>query len=217
MTVGVLLRCPEEDMDINETLYIEKLDTVYPRGYNLRCGNLAASAVSQFKIINCQHTPVVYTDDAGRESVEQAVREAINDILFENGYKPWSGPIQMSVTALNKHRGAKQNCAWAGSVSKNKDEIVDYCMSRCFKKTTSFDVWDWTKQCSCMEAFSFEEYSMLLRNWEKRKLEEMRLAANKSRLEIEGQLSLIASKIEKCERLGMHEEANSLKRKLIDM
>ena len=42
MAVRVLVHCAEEDLDKNETMYIKKLDTVFPRGYNLRCGSDAA-------------------------------------------------------------------------------------------------------------------------------------------------------------------------------
>jgi hypothetical protein len=41
MQVSVLMHCPPDSMEHNESLYIEALDTVHPRGYNLRCGSKA--------------------------------------------------------------------------------------------------------------------------------------------------------------------------------
>jgi len=43
MQVSVLMRCPPDSVHQNESLYIEALDTVHPRGYNLRCGSKAGA------------------------------------------------------------------------------------------------------------------------------------------------------------------------------
>lgn len=56
-----------------------------------------------------------------------------------------------------------------------------------------------------------------IRRMESEKIAMDNVAANSKRLEDERSLLMLASKIEKCERLGMQEEVVTLKRKLVEM
>tara|TARA_B100000575_G_C23075580_1_gene619532 strand:- start:167 stop:1084 length:918 start_codon:yes stop_codon:yes gene_type:complete len=41
MKIEKLLSCDRDALNVNETLYIERFDSVHPRGYNMRCGSEA--------------------------------------------------------------------------------------------------------------------------------------------------------------------------------
>lgn len=216
--VTILMRCPEADMDANETLYIEKLDTVYPRGYNLRCGNMAATPASEFAITTWHHSPVQYFSDTDNDEVQASVQEAVNELLLEADYKPWAGPIQMSVAELNQLRGAIQKRGWTGSVSKSSDDVFEQHMLGCLSNKSFSGLL--SNPCQCMNAFTHREHKILLKNWEKRMIcrnEMNNVAAEKEILEYEKSLSILASKIDECEGLGMQEEVVTLKRKLVQM
>lgn len=111
----ILLRCSKSDLDVNETLYIQKLDTVWPRGYNLRCGPVAAMETSMNALSTHVHVPVVYDSVEDEEAVVEAVRRDVQSIVGENG-KPWAGVVKKSVRKINRERGATQTCPWAGPV-----------------------------------------------------------------------------------------------------
>lgn len=117
MKTEILLVCNIEDLDMNESICIQSLDTIYPRGYNLRCGKVLfgqqhdSTALSTFVIPE----PVCIKDD-NMEITKAAVINDINDITVCGGLKPWSGTIKMSIKDINFARGAKQFCTWAGPV-----------------------------------------------------------------------------------------------------
>lgn len=115
MTLRILLRCSENDLDLNESFYIEKLDTVYPRGYNLRCGSMAAMPATANALSTFVYVPTEYENAEDEQDVKSAVNAAVQDVLGTN-LKPWAGVIQMSVSDLNAIRGAIQHTPWAGPV-----------------------------------------------------------------------------------------------------
>ena len=115
MTVQILLRCSEKDLDLNESFYIEKLDTVHPRGYNLRCGNMAAMPTTANALSTFVHPPAEYESVQDEQDVHAAVEVAVQDVLGTD-FKPWAGVVQMSVSDLNAIRGATQHVPWAGPV-----------------------------------------------------------------------------------------------------
>lgn len=115
MTVEVLLRCSEEDLDANETHYIQMLDTIYPRGYNMRCGSHVLRG-GNFALSTFVREPVVYEDEEDMLSVRDAVLNDIKNITGYDGFRPWAGVVQMSVKELNSLHSATQHCSWSGPV-----------------------------------------------------------------------------------------------------
>lgn len=114
MKVSVLMRCREEDLDTNESLYIEILDTVHPRGYNLRCGKMAARPRTEQALSTHVHSPVQYDSKEDRRSVSEAVEDDIRKICRNAEVKPWAGVVKKSVEEVNRIRGARQFAGWAG-------------------------------------------------------------------------------------------------------
>ena len=113
MHVSVLMRCPADALSHNESIYIEALDTVHPRGYNLRCGSKAGVPAEPAMQLS---TFVLDPKDATDE-----MRKAVEDDLEEiTGTKPplmaWSGPVSVSIGDLNRMRGATMDLPWAGPV-----------------------------------------------------------------------------------------------------
>ena len=99
--------CSHHDLDENETLYITAMDTLHPRGYNLRCGSKAAAHKSDFKV--SQHIIDV------EEDVKDAVLDDIADLSgIDRTSLSWGGPITVTLKELNHMRGAKMNSSWAG-------------------------------------------------------------------------------------------------------
>jgi len=116
MNVRVLLRCSENDLDLNESFYIEKLDTIHPRGYNLRCGSMSAMPTTTANTLSTfVYHPIEYENDQDEQSAQLAVNTAVQEVLG-TGLMPWAGVIQMSVRDLNGIRGATQYIPWAGPV-----------------------------------------------------------------------------------------------------
>lgn len=94
MTVKVLMKCSHHDLDENETLYITGLDTLHPRGYNLRCGSKAAAHKPDFKV--SQH--IIDVD----EDVKDAVLDDIADVSgIDRTSLSWGGPITVTLRELN--------------------------------------------------------------------------------------------------------------------
>jgi group I intron endonuclease len=107
MTVKVLMKCSHHDLDENETLYITAMDTLHPRGYNLRCGSKAAAHKPDFKV--SQH--IIDVD----EDVKNAVLDDIADLSgIKRTSLSWGGPITVTLGELNYMHGAKMNSPWAG-------------------------------------------------------------------------------------------------------
>ena len=115
MTVRILLRCNEKDLDTNESFYIEKLDTVHPRGYNLRCGSKAGMPEMANALSTFVQPPSEYESVEDEQEAHAAVEAAVQDVLGTD-LKPWAGVVQMSVSDLNAICGATQHMPWAGPV-----------------------------------------------------------------------------------------------------
>jgi hypothetical protein len=121
MTVKVLMKCSHHDLDENETLYITAMDTLHPRGYNLRCGSKAAAHKPDFKV--SQH--IIDVD----EDVKNAVLDDIADLSgIKRTSLSWGGPITVTLGELNYMHGAKMNSPWAGprpgQVKKEQKKLI---------------------------------------------------------------------------------------------
>lgn len=184
MKISILMTCPVDSLEKNESLYIEALDTVHPRGYNLRCGSKAgAPSPGGMEVSTFVLDPTEATDE-----MRKAVQEDIEEIT---GTRPlamtWCGPVSVSIGDLNRMRGATMNLPWAGPVKGIPVDVT---------ATQDID---------------------MVRRMESEKIAMDNVAANSKRLEEELSLSMLTSKIEKCERLGMQEEVVTLKRKLVEL
>lgn len=85
MKITILAICAEEDLDANETVCIRKYCTLDPDGYNLRCGNAAATEASPYKICTTSSLPApIYDSDADKRDVRACVIEAIKDMLDDS-------------------------------------------------------------------------------------------------------------------------------------
>jgi hypothetical protein len=115
MKVAVLVTCKESDLDTNESIYIETIDTVYPRGYNLRCGSKAGTVEGMNHLSTFVHVPAVYESTEHEHAVKEAVLDEVQK-LSESCTVNWAGPFQRSVSEINSLRNAKQFCSWAGPV-----------------------------------------------------------------------------------------------------
>ncbi len=89
MTVEVLLVCSVQDLDANESHYIETMDTVFPRGYNMRCGKINLS-----KSGNELSSFVTPREEHDVKSVNDTVRQEIVDIVENCGISQWSGDVK---------------------------------------------------------------------------------------------------------------------------
>ena len=231
MRVEVLVKCKEDDLDANETLYIEILDTVYPRGYNLRCGSYVlrggSNALSTFV-----REPVVYENDEEEESVKNAVLEDLNDITSVPGIKPWAGVVKMSVKELNTARGAKQFSSWTGPVKRDANRRMEETYSLMLKVTDAESesrlVVANTRKEKALKEKEHNEENIRKRKAVDDELEDYRLKTGKNRLKtvkkIETiayktvkKIETIAYKIKKMEELGMTAEASKLKEELVKL
>jgi group I intron endonuclease len=192
MTVKVLMKCSHHDLDENETLYITAMDTLHPRGYNLRCGSKAAAHKPDFKV--SQH--IIDVD----EDVKNAVLDDIADLSgIKRTSLSWGGPITVTLGELNYMHGAKMNSPWAGprpgQVKKDnvkglfEDELKQKCMD---------DVDYKEKQVSAKHRIDAVECEKNERNKRAR-------------------IDTLCHKISALERMGMSEEASKLKLELVDI
>ena len=230
MKVTVLIRCSEDALDINESMYIEALDTVHPRGYNLRCGTMAARPVMAHAVSTFVHTPVGYDDVNDERDVERSIKEDIEAIVDNSTLKPWAGVVHKSVSDVNKIRGAKQDLPWAGPVKGipvdkdyGKQQEASTKQPNMFNFEYPFAPWssmltkaEIDKSLEKVRLFKASKmaqddiYENQLRNQKKREMLQMR---NQMMLDIEK----LKMKAAACEELGLHDEANAAKRKLAEI
>jgi len=237
MRVSVLMRCKEEDLDMNESLYIEMLDTVHPRGYNLRCGRMAAMPRTNEELSTHVHAPVMYDSEEDCRSVAAAVAEDVRNICSNAGVKPWAGVVKKSVAEVNKVRGAKQFSAWAGprktKATNATDDPFGFMKSTPFKPPddTTFD--DWVKGLDQMhkakqkvqtDADVAESLAREGRAGHQARMDEIdyqeKMQISNGRKFVEAQKFTrehLIGKIKDAESVGMHDKAAALKRKLSDM
>ena len=102
MQISVLVRCPPDSVEQNESFYIEFLDTVHPRGYNLRCGNNAGAPSP----CGMELSSVVLDPTEATDEVRKAVADDLEGIT---GIRPpamtWSGPGPLTDYVLLKDDG----------------------------------------------------------------------------------------------------------------
>ena len=103
MQISILMRCPVDSLDQNESLYIANLDTIHPRGYNLRCGSKAGAPL----LCGMELSTIVLDHIETTDEMRKAVEEDIEDIT---GARPpsmtWSGPVSVSNADLNRMNNA---------------------------------------------------------------------------------------------------------------
>lgn len=246
MKVSVLMRCEEDDLDMNESLYIEMLDTVHPRGYNLRCGKMAAMSSTNQALSTHVHTPVPYDSEEDCRGVVAAVAEDVRNICRDAEVKPWAGVVKKSVKEVNKIRGARQFAGWAGPrkgmpmpmsmeefikrmcdghdgyITLSPDDMKRYVswskLQMAYETRVEADTAKYSleSQKAALDLEVATRYATYKDNANKEK-EKHALEADKRVKDAAARFSEIVEKVEAMQKLGMHEEVNALKRKLADM
>jgi group I intron endonuclease len=209
MKVSVLMLCSSSDLERNESFYIEKLDTVHPRGYNLQCGSLAGVESTGMELSTFVHEPVSYTDSDEMTATMNAVWGDISGITGETVNLTWSGPIQLSVKDLNDIRGAKQHCPWAGPV---KGVPLSVSFKDHFEEMSYADRSIALKKAEIEERANIEIASHRIKT-EKQAATQALEAATLQALEA-ATLQALEAKIASAGRMGFEERAQQLKRKL---
>jgi hypothetical protein len=207
MQIAVLMRCNVADLDTNESIYIEAMDTVHPRGYNLRCGSKAATTETKFSLSTFVHKPVVYESDRDEQDVKAAVTSSVQEIVGDSDIVPWAGIVQRSVKCVNALRGAKQHSSWAGPVKGAPVTSVD-------ESGVKSDEHEPNKTKSMAK----QKYWNARYIRQRKDMDTYNLDRKKHELEMEElKRKDMASKIKFAEDQGMLEQANKLKRKLQTM
>ena len=124
MKVEIILRCDEDHLDINEQLYIEALDTMFPRGYNLRAGKTAARNETKHALSTHVRDTVWYESEADRSRVQAAVSDDIAHLTNDgdDGFKPWAGVVKMSSDEVCRIRAEQERAGKRNSDNKKEKE-----------------------------------------------------------------------------------------------
>ena len=225
MQISILMCCPADSLDMNESLYIEALGTMYPRGYNLRCGSKAGAPSPCGMELS---TTVLVTDPT---EATYEMRKVVEDDLEEiTGTRPpsatWSGPVSVSLGDLNRMRGASMNLPWAGPVKGIPvDATATIDMVRRTESEQMFrDMMQSVSWCAARGNLSKWDMSNVTNVENDKNLEQVRLCkakqmarddinANRQANPMKRDVENLKMKAVACGELGLHEEAKLLKRK----
>ena len=210
MHVSVLMCCPLDSLAHNESIYIEALDTIHPRGYNLRCGNTAGVPPACGMQLS---TFVVDPKDATDE-----MRKAVEDDLEEiTGTRPptmaWSGPVRVSIADLNRMRGATMDLPWAGPVKGVPVNVKPQSGPLPFPSMFA----DVAESLARQGRVDHQARMDNLEFQEKQQISNGRMQISNGRKFVEGEKLArehLIGKIKDAESTGMHDKAAALKRKL---
>ena len=222
MKVSVLLRCPVEDLDSNETMYIEKMDTVHPRGYNLRCGNVAGETKQRGILSTCVEEPVEFYNEEDYEAVVADIVEIMDDEAisqdFTKQYMPWAGPVRKHYVPWTATFGGitmsfEIPAEHAAALAKAKAKVAELEATADASEAKATEAEATTRITKAQTDAELERYRLM-------KAEQMSSDDIKT-TQMQNQMHLDIEKLKKtiaaCEELGMQEEAKSLKRKLVDI
>ena len=196
MQISILMRCPVGSLNQNESLYIEALDTVHPRGYNLRCGSKAGAPSP----CGTELSTLVLGPTEAMGEMRKAVEDDLEDIT---GTRPpsmtWSGPVSVSIADLNRKNSASMNLPWAGPVKGIPIVAESIAREGRAGHQARMDDIDYQEERHISSAKTF-------------------VACTKTFVACTGErLKLLKQKLEIAESVGMHDKAAALKRKLSDM
>lgn len=232
MNVSILMTCPMNSLEQNESLYIEALDTVHPRGYNLRCGSKAgAPSPGGMEVSTLVLDPTEATDE-----MRKAVQEDIEEIT---GTRPlamtWCGPVSVSIDDLNRMRGASMNLPWAGPVKgvpvdatatrdPEFDDIMPFVNARKMERTCN--LWLRATDAEADTRYVIAQHAKD-KSWAERSIAVTKaaiearsneaIAKNRELVHNEiAQIDKLQAQLIAAEKMDMTEEAVGIKRKLRD-
>lgn len=239
MQISILMCCPVGSLNQNESLYIEALDTVHPRGYNLRCGSKAGAPSPR----GTELSTLVLDPTEATGEMRKAVEEDLEDIT---GTRPppmtWSGPVSVSIADLNRMHNASMYLPWAGPVkgipvhgTPQGFDVNEFFNSeadwQCFKSMCAASKSRFEECCMSTSGLTKAENDKNLEqarllNAQKMARDDIDVATQMARDDIDANNAInkmkhdienLKMKAMACEELGLHEEAKLLKRKIVDI
>jgi len=198
----------------------------------------APSAIEQTAaFLECDKGDILYKvkwADAARVRVATSVKHARMILGNRMGQMPMAAKLagildvdSLTVVSANAEAATKLNYGQVGVVEERDQcttssmttaEAVQGAESRLVLQSyKSRVVADCAESNARISKADTDKHIDMVRKMECQRMASDNVVSNMKILEDERQLSMLASKIEKCDKLGMHEEVRMLKRKLIDM